>query len=278
MENFNNIMTQALQGDNSAFKKLEYLAGSGNVEAQYYLALYYEQSLNVPLKDNPNYIWWIEKAANQDFLDAKARFLAVQGLQSEQTADGKTMIEEGHKEDTKKGSHTGAIIGIFISIGLIIAGLSGEFVLRGTNSSTALVVVGCLYLIYDIVKLAGQNDNQKMAAQGNKQLFLNCLEAAEDGDIDSQFSVGVMYYYGKGINQDYEQAAMWFRQAAEHNSADAQFALGGVYLHGEGVEQDYNQAAYWFQQAANQGHDLAIERLEELAKSGLISTPEPDQP
>ena len=117
-----------------------------------------------------------------------------------------------------------------------------------------------------------------MAAQDNKQLFLNCLEAAENGDIDSQYSVGVMYYLGNGIDQDYEQAAMWFRQAAEHNSADAQFALGGVYLHGEGVEQDYNQATYWFQQAANQGHDLAIERLEELAKSGLINTSEPNQP
>lgn len=273
MENFNNIMTQALQGDNSAFKKLEYLAGSGNVEA-----LYYEQSLNVPLKENSNYTWWIEKAANKDFLDAKARLLAVQGLQRVQTTDGKTMIEEGRAENVKKGSHTGAIIGIFISIGLIIAGLSGDFVLRGTNSSTALVVVGCLYLIYDIVKLARQDDNHEMAAKDNKQLFLNSLEAAENGDIDSQFSVGVMYYHGNGIDQDYEQAAKWFRKAAEHNSTDAQFALGGVYLHGEGVEQDYNQAAYWFQQAANQGHDLAIERLEELAKSGLISTPEPDQP
>lgn len=47
-----------------------------------------------------------------------------------------------------KGSR---IIGILLSIGLIIAGLSGAFVLRGTNSSTALVVAGIIYLIWDII-------------------------------------------------------------------------------------------------------------------------------
>ena len=44
----------------------------------------------------------------------------------------------------------GRIIGIIISVGLIIAGLSGSFVLRGTNSSTALIVAGFIFLAYDI--------------------------------------------------------------------------------------------------------------------------------
>lgn len=48
----------------------------------------------------------------------------------------------------------GRIFGLIISIGLIIAGLSGEFVLRGTDSGIALVIVGALYLIYDIYKIA----------------------------------------------------------------------------------------------------------------------------
>jgi hypothetical protein len=39
---------------------------------------------------------------------------------------------------------------MLLSIGLIIGGLSGEFVLRGTNSSEALVAVGVLWLIFDI--------------------------------------------------------------------------------------------------------------------------------
>lgn len=54
----------------------------------------------------------------------------------------------------------GRIIGIIISIGLIWGGLSGELVLRGTNSSIALVVVGCIFLIYDIVKLIEPDNEQ----------------------------------------------------------------------------------------------------------------------
>ena len=54
----------------------------------------------------------------------------------------------------------GKIIGILISIGLIIAGLSGEFVLRGTDSSTGLVIVGVLFLIYDIIGIVREKNKK----------------------------------------------------------------------------------------------------------------------
>lgn len=44
----------------------------------------------------------------------------------------------------------GRIIGILVSIALIVAGLSGEYVLKGTESSVALVVVGVLFLVWEI--------------------------------------------------------------------------------------------------------------------------------
>ena len=42
------------------------------------------------------------------------------------------------------------IIQMVFSVGLIVGGLSGELVLRGTDSSAALVAVGVLWLIFDI--------------------------------------------------------------------------------------------------------------------------------
>ncbi|MCR4828604.1 MAG: hypothetical protein K5864_03985 [Bacteroidales bacterium] len=54
----------------------------------------------------------------------------------------------------------GRIIGILISLGLIIGGLSGEFVLRGTNSSKALVVAGVIFLIWDIYKIIKDRKNK----------------------------------------------------------------------------------------------------------------------
>lgn len=53
------------------------------------------------------------------------------------------------------------IIGLIISIGLIIAGLSGSFVLRGTNSSTALVIAGVIFLIFDIYKIVKYTREKK---------------------------------------------------------------------------------------------------------------------
>jgi hypothetical protein len=41
----------------------------------------------------------------------------------------------------------------FLSIGLIIGGLSGKMVLRGTDSSLALAGVGFLWLVYDIYRI-----------------------------------------------------------------------------------------------------------------------------
>ena len=58
----------------------------------------------------------------------------------------------------------GRIIGLLISIALIIMGLSGEYVLKGTDSSTALVVVGFLFLLWEVFGLVRdkkkEDDNQ----------------------------------------------------------------------------------------------------------------------
>ncbi len=55
----------------------------------------------------------------------------------------------------------GRIIGLIISLALIIAGLSGSFVLKGTNSSTALVVIGLIFLIIDIIGIVRASKNNE---------------------------------------------------------------------------------------------------------------------
>lgn len=62
-------------------------------------------------------------------------------------------------ERQRGGSIVGRIIGLIISLAMIIGGLSGELVLRGTDSSTALVVVGALLLVFEIVMLVVPNKN-----------------------------------------------------------------------------------------------------------------------
>ena len=58
------------------------------------------------------------------------------------------------------------IIAILLSIGLVIAGLSGEVVIGGTNISTILVIVGLIWLAIEIiwVKKTRQRTKQPIVA------------------------------------------------------------------------------------------------------------------
>jgi len=72
-----------------------------------------------------------------------------------------------------------------------------------------------------------------------------CLEAAEQGDADAQSMLGYLYENGRGVPQDYAQAAAWYRKAAEQGNVKAQYGLGGLYRYGLGVPQDYAEACFW---------------------------------
>lgn len=51
--------------------------------------------------------------------------------------------------------------------------------------------------------------------------------------------------------------AHWYRQAAEQGNVDAQVNLAVLYKKGQGVPQDLTAAARWFRQAAAQGDLIA---------------------
>ena len=85
----------------------------------------------------------------------------------------------------------------------------------------------------------------------------NILELANEGDACAQNNLGLMYQYGRGVEQSYEKAAGWYLKAAEQGYADAQCNLGFMYLNGHGVEQSYEKAVEWYLKAAEQGFACA---------------------
>jgi TPR repeat protein len=74
------------------------------------------------------------------------------------------------------------------------------------------------------------------------------LTKAEQGDVDAQFRLGLMYDLGR----DYVEAARLWRLAAAQGYASAQYNLGFMYDHGLGVAQDNVEAARWYRLAAKQ--------------------------
>src|SRR5262245_35539071 len=76
--------------------------------------------------------------------------------------------------------------------------------------------------------------------------------SAEGGDASAQNKLGLLYYEGKGVPQNYRQAKRWFEEGAKQGHARAQTNLGTLYLNGEGALQSDQMALFWFSQAAEQ--------------------------
>jgi uncharacterized protein len=136
--------------------------------------------------------------------------------------------------------------------------------------------------------------------------FREWKAAAEAGQAEAQFDLGVLYAQGKGVRRDLTMAERWYRKAAEQGNAEAAFALGQMYslgwgvprdeadalrwfqmanspdsdgpstdwslIEGYGVQQDQKQAAYWYELAAEKGHaeaQFALGRLYAEGKGGI---------
>lgn len=82
-------------------------------------------------------------------------------------------------------------------------------------------------------------------------------QAAEQGDANAQFRLGISYRAGLGVAKDEQEAVKWYRKAAEQGHAEAQMSLGLCYVLGTGVEEDGKEAMKWFRIAAEQGHAQA---------------------
>jgi hypothetical protein len=132
--------------------------------------------------------------------------------------------------------------------------------------------------------------------------FREWTAAAEAGQAEAQFDLGLLYAQGLGTRRDLTEAANWYRKAAEQGNAQAEFALGQMYsrgwgaprdtvdamrwmqmandpvsdgpptewarIEGYGIEQDQKQAAYWYEKAAEQGHPEAQYNLARLYATG----------
>jgi hypothetical protein len=85
--------------------------------------------------------------------------------------------------------------------------------------------------------------------------------SAEEGDVDSQYDLGIRYYNGEGVQKDHVKALSWFLMAAEQDDAQAQFNLGIMYGRGEGTKKDVKVSMQWLQKAASQNHAEALQIL-----------------
>ena len=96
------------------------------------------------------------------------------------------------------------------------------------------------------------------AGEGIEQDYVEAVKwfqkSAEQGDKWGQYHLAIHYANGNGIEQNYEEAVKWYQKAAEQGYCNAQNRLGVCYYNGDGIEQNYEEAVKWFQKSAEQGN------------------------
>ena len=128
---------------------------------------------------------------------------------------------------------------------------------------TLVLFLMLLMLSFSHVAIADDvEDGVAAAEKGDFAAALRLLKPlAEQGDAQAQFNLGVIYFNGDGVAQDYKTAVKWYTLAAAQGDASAQYNLGLMFEEGNGVAQDYKTAVKWYTLAAEQGYAHAQNNL-----------------
>ncbi|PFX12133.1 Uncharacterized protein YbeQ [Stylophora pistillata] len=110
--------------------------------------------------------------------------------------------------------------------------------------------------------------NDKTNTQNSKGFTL-LHKAAEQGHLDAQYSLGVLYSMGKEVHKDYGLAFQWLKRAADKGSANAQNDLGLLFQDGLGVKRDIQEALMLFEKSAKQGCSAAFQNIGKIYLEGI---------
>jgi TPR repeat protein len=114
---------------------------------------------------------------------------------------------------------------------------------------------------------------------GAEHAYNYCMKQCSENSIPLGVRVclGIMYFHGLGVPQDYHKARELLMLAANEGNAIALTNLGEIYLKGHGVRTNYQQALTYFKNAANQGNAIASLKCGEIYHQGLGVKPNPSK-
>lgn len=90
----------------------------------------------------------------------------------------------------------------------------------------------------------------------NENAMKSLTQFANLGYAEAQCQLGLYYYYGASISQDYSKAVELWTKASDQGFEDAEYYLAHCYHDGTGVNQDYYKAAQiWIKLIKNGNKD-----------------------
>ena len=141
--------------------------------------------------------------------------------------------------------------------------------LRATLNSQGLVHnIQQQELLFEQAKSAFEKNNMHLAYRIFRPL-------AEDGYVDAQFYLGMMYDAGIAVKRSPQKAVYWYQQSAQKGNDSAQHNLAVAYANGDGINLNIDKAIQWWKQSAKYGNTDAQYNLGIVYATGR-QTVQPD--
>jgi TPR repeat protein len=117
------------------------------------------------------------------------------------------------------------------------------------------IIAGMAFMAVSSTAFAGFEEGVDAYAHGDFETALSIFHPLAEEDVSgAQYNLGLMYAYGQGVPQNYDEALKWYRRAAENGYRMAMHNIGDFYSAGKGVQQNYTEAGKWFRIAAEKGY------------------------
>jgi TPR repeat protein len=134
-----------------------------------------------------------------------------------------------------------------------------------------LSVVAIISLAFAVTANAGSYEDGRAAYDAGdfEKAMAIWAPAAESGDADSRYGMGLLYSEGIVVPLDDIVALKWYGLAAEQDHGEAQYKLGVMHANGWGVPMDEAESMKWYQLAAENGVTEAQVSLGTMYQNGF---------
>jgi hypothetical protein len=288
-----------------AIQWLQQAAGKGLSSAQFLLATRYLNGIGVE-RDETTALLWLGKAAAQGnakailrlgrFMEAPHREAALAclqqaaqaGLVEAQWAWARSILKDAAGKDARPEQLRQAWDCLIDAAEQGMAAAQnalGDFYLQGVavaaDSAQALdwyrraAAQGSLQAMVSLerLQLAGATRHnaatRRKTSQERRLSPQKWLDAAESGDADTRYHLGLLYEMGWRVEQDIGRAQQWYRSAAQQGDARAQLALARI-LEAAGAFESLD----WYRKSAEQGEAEAQFALARNLSSGILLAPD----
>ena len=193
-----------------------------------------------------------------------------------------------HRQFLRPADHWGLGVGLALMVGCVSDQGPGfsQLNLKDPRFADPFNVVDCLLpgqirqlgtqVTYVTARRPIRNTAEDCAIRGGEYVALDRADygtalkvwtsAAQSGDPDALYYVGVLYEKGAEGQPNFSQAAGWYQKAADRGISRAAVNLGRLYEQGLGVEKNDDTARAWYAKASGLSEGQASGRSDDGGK------------